>query len=235
MLPNNYWQKELLVDFKDKKPFLMKFILPMILLSPLMVFPIPLNVKAIILTIFILFTGTLGSSVKLSRLRESGMMEKLAVMPLSPPSFLANYIFANSLFDGLQLIVPTVLIILSSLSNYTAVFWIALTYISVILAANSIGILVALLANSSAEVHLYSTLTVLIMGALSVPFSSSINSFTGYIGNVLPFHLFYNSLLYGWGILTPKFLIIAPLTASVFLILVLLLSPRLFNFNSYLS
>ena len=166
--------KKLIDDFKDKKPFLMKFILPLILLSPLIFFAVPLNIKAMILTIFILFTGTLGLSVKLSRLRESGMLEKLAVLPLSPSRFMANYLFANTIFDLLQLLIPTVLIVLISLSNFYAVIWVSITYIAVVLAANSIGVLVALMACSSGEVHLYSTLTVLLVGAISIPFSSSI-------------------------------------------------------------
>ena len=231
ILPSKFWQKELLEDFKDKKSFLMKFILPLILLSPLIFFSIPLNVKAIILTIFILFTGTLGASVKLTRLKESGMLEKLAVLPISPRSFMANYIFANSIFDGLQLLAPFIMIIILSLTNYTAIIWIIITYITVILAANSIGVFVALLASSSAEVHLYSTLTVLIVGAISISFSSSIGGLIRDIGNVLPFRLFYDSLLYAWGIYSPKFLIIAPISTTMLVLLVLLLSPRIFHFN----
>ena len=231
MLPNNLWQKELLDDFKDKRPFLMKFILPIILLSPLIFFPIPLNVKAIILTVFILFTGTLGSSVKLSRLKESGMLEKLAVLPLSPTSFITNYLFANSLFDALQLFIPSLLIVLLSLSNYTAVIWITISYIAVILAANSIGVLIALLASSSAEVHLYSTLTVLLVGALSIPFTSPMGNLIKDLGSILPFRIFYESLLYGWGIYSPKLLIIAPVSTAVLLLLVILCSPRLFHFH----
>ena len=45
MLPDNIWQKELIDDFKDKKPFLMKFVLPLILLSPLIFFAVLLNIK----------------------------------------------------------------------------------------------------------------------------------------------------------------------------------------------
>lgn len=231
MLPNNIWQKELLDDFKEKKPFLMKFILPLILLSPLIFFAIPLNIKAMILTLFILFTGTLGSSVKLSRLRETGMLEKIAVLPLSPSSFMANYLFANTLFDILQLLVPTILIIFLSLSNITGLLWIGIAYISVVLAANSIGVFVALIAGSSGEVHLYSTLTVLLVGAVSIPFSSSMGGMIMGIGNILPFKLFYDSLLYGWGIDTTNILIIAPISSAVILAIVLLMSPRLFKFH----
>ena len=231
MLPNNIWQKELLDDFKEKKPFLMKFILPLILLSPLIFFAIPLNIKAMILTLFILFTGTLGSSVKLSRLRETGMLEKIAVLPLSPWSFMANYLFANTLFDILQLLIPTIFIIFLSLSNITALLWIGVAYVSVVLAANSIGVFVALIAGSSGEVHLYSTLTVLLVGAVSIPFSSSIGGVIMGIGNILPFRLFYDSLLYGWGVDTTNILILAPISSAVILAIVLLLSPRLFKFH----
>ncbi len=209
----------------------MKFVLPIILLSPLILFPIPLSVKGMILTIFILFTGTLGSSVKLSRLRESGMLQKLAVLPLTSSSFMSNYVLANTFFNLFQLLIPTTLIILFSLSNYYALFWISISYISVILAANSIGVLVALISGSSGEVHLYSTLTVLVVAAVSIPFTSTASNLLATVGNLLPFRPFYDSLLYGWGIYSFKLLYIAPISAAVLFAIVLLMSPRLFNFD----
>ena len=141
------------------------------------------------------------------------MLEKLAVLPLSPSRFMANYLFANTIFDLLQLLVPTVLIVLIGLSNFNAVIWISITYIAVVLAANSIGVLIALIAGSSGEVHLYSTLTVLLVGAISIPFSSSIGGTVMVIGNILPFRLFYDSLMYSWGLLSPKILFIAPISS----------------------
>lgn len=231
MYPHNFWQKELLDDSKNKKAFIMKFVLPLILLSPLIFFHMPLNVKAMILMLFMLFTGTMGTSVKLTRLKESNMLEKLAVTPISPSKFMANFVFANSLFDGLQLLVPFVLIVFFSTSNVIGVPWIFICYIAAILGANVIGVLVALMAGSSGEVHLYSTLTVLLVGAISIPFTASIVGFVRDIGNILPFRLLYDALMGGWGIYSSKLLILAPISAIALLGLVLLLSSRLFRFH----
>ncbi len=231
MNPNNFWQKELLDDSKDKKAMIMKFVLPLILLSPLVIFHMPLNIKALILTLFILFTGTMGTSVKLTRLKESNMLEKLAVIPLSPAKFMANFIFANVLFDGLQLLAPFILIVFLSASQVTEIPWIFICYIAAVLGANTIGVLVALIADSAGEVHLYSTLTVLLVGAISIPFTESIGGFVRDIGNILPFQLFYDSLLNGWGIYSAKFLILAPISGTALLGLILLLSPRIFRFH----
>ncbi|MGZ4159536.1 MAG: ABC transporter permease [Methanobacterium sp.] len=231
MYPDKFWQKELLDDSKNKKTLAMKFILPLILLSPLIVFHIPLDIKAIILTLFILFTGTLGTSVKLTRLKESNMLEKLAVLPISPARLMLNFIFANSLFDGLQLLIPSVLIVFLSASQVNGVFWIFTCYIAAVLCANVIGVLVALIAGSSGEVHLYSTLTVLLVGAISIPFTSSISGIVRDIGSILPFRLFYDSLIGGWGLYASNVLILAPISSAAILGLVLLLSPRLFRFH----
>lgn len=231
MYPNNFWQKELLDDSKDKKAMVMKFILPLILLSPLIIFHIPLNIKAVILTLFILFTGTLGTSVKLTRLKETNMLEKLAVIPLSPSKFMVNFVFANTLFDGLQLLVPFVLIVFFSVSHVTEITWITTCYLAAILGANAIGVLVALIAGSSGEVHLYSTLTVLLVGAISIPFTVSVGGIIRDIGNILPFKLFYDALLNGWGIYSTKILVIAPISSMMLLCFVIFLSPRLFRFH----
>lgn len=231
MHPHNFWQKELLDDSKDKKTLLMKFILPLILLSPLIVFHMPLDIKALILTLFILFTGILGTSVKLTRLKESNMLEKIAILPISPAKFMMEFVFANALFDGLQLLIPFVLIVFLSAPLVTGISWIFVCYIAAILGANFIGVLVALMAGSSGEVHLYSTLTVLLVGAISIPFTESIGGFVRYIGDILPFRLFYDSLIGGWGIYSPKMLILAPVSATALLCLVILLSPRLFRFH----
>jgi hypothetical protein len=231
MYPHSFWIKELLDDSKDKKAFSMKFILPLILLSPLIFFHMPLDIKALILMLFILFTGTMGTSVKLTRLKESNMLEKLAITPLSPAKFMANFVFANSLFDGLQLLIPFVLIVFISTPLVTGVPWILVCYIAAVLGANAVGVLVALMAGSSGEVHLYSTLTVLLVGAISIPFTESINGLLRYIGDILPFKLFYDSLIAGWGIYSSKILILAPISALALLGLVMLLSSRLFRFN----
>jgi len=231
MYPHYFWMKELLDDSKDKKAFSMKFILPLILLSPLIIFHMPLDIKALILMLFILFTGTMGTSVKLTRLKESNMLEKIAVTPLSPSKFMLNFVFANSLFDSLQLMVPFVLIVFISAPLVTGISWILACYIAAILGANVIGVIVALMAGSSGEVHLYSTLTVLLVGAISIPFTESISGFIRYIGDILPFKLFYDSLIVGWGIYSTKMLILAPVSAIALLGLVILLSPRLFRFH----
>ncbi len=230
MYPHNYWLKELLDDSKDKKAFTMKFILPLILLSPLIIFHMPLNIKAMILMLFVLFTGTMGTSVKLTRLKESNMLEKLAITPLSPSRFMANFVFANALFDGLQLLTPFVLIVFLSAPQVTGISWIFICYVAAILGANAIGVLVALMAGSSGEVHLYSTLIVLLVGAISIPLTTSIGGFIRTFGDILPFRLFYDSLIGGWGVYSPKILILAPISGATLLGLVILLSPRLFRF-----
>ncbi|HZD43128.1 MAG TPA: hypothetical protein VE134_03645, partial [Methanomicrobiales archaeon] len=111
MQPDSLWQKELLEETKGKRSLLFKFILPLLLLAPFTLPQVPLQVRVAGLTIAVLFIGVFGSSVRLSRIRESKMLERLGVLPLSPRRLTAEYLFASAIMDALQLALPFVLVV----------------------------------------------------------------------------------------------------------------------------
>lgn len=153
-------------DCRSKKALAMKFLLPLLLLSPLALGHVPDHIKAWILSMAVLFTGTFGSAVGLAQIGESKMLEKLAVMPVSPRRIIADYMMASMLMDGLQLMVPFVLVAGLTASHLPAAM---ACYVAALVASSALGVIVAVMAGSSAGVHLYAALAVLVSGALSSP------------------------------------------------------------------
>ncbi len=171
MLPTNLFTKEIVEDFKDRRALIFKFALPMILLAPLAFVPMPLGVKASIIAILVLFLGVFGSAVGLAKLREGGLLERLAISPASKRSMIGQYVLANSLMDSLQLLIPiSVLVFRSAFPGSVVIFF--ATFLSAVLASNSLGAAVAVASGSSGEVHLFATLSVLLVAAASGLFMS---------------------------------------------------------------
>jgi ABC-type multidrug transport system permease subunit len=232
MLPGRFWQKELLEDLKSWRALATKVLLPLILLSPLAIGKVPAHVKAGGLAVAVLFTGTFGSAVGLVRLRESKMLERLAVLPLSPGVLVADYVLANALFDALQLLPPLVVVTWSGRPQPAGVLWVLICYVATLVAANAIGVLVALAAGSSGEVHLYAALVVLVVGGLSGLFTKSMCDPLGQLGLLLPFRHFSDALLHAWGSEATRFSVLAPLSGGALFCIALLLSSRLFGLRA---
>jgi hypothetical protein len=162
MLPGRLWQKEILANLRDRRALGMKLLLPLALLSPLMLERVPAHVRSGGLAVAVLFVGTFGSAVGLVRLRESRMLERLAVLPQSSARLLGEYMLAGVLFDGFQMLAPLVAVaILGGLATSRIPGLIA-CYLVALVTANALGVLAALVASSSGEVHLYAALIVLL-------------------------------------------------------------------------
>ncbi len=231
MLPSRYWQKEFLEEIKSKRTLTMKFLLPLLLLSPLAIFSIPYNIKAGGFTAAVLFIGVFGSAVKLVRLRENRMLERLAVLPIPSAYIVCEYILINSFFDGLQLLAPLLIIYGLEHSQPIALLWIFACYIAALLTANALGVLVTLISGTSGEVHLFAFLTVLVVGGLSGLFMILLPSPLREIGFIMPFRHLFDALLYGWGFSLPQVPFLGPLMGIAWLVGTLTLSSRLFRFK----
>jgi ABC-type multidrug transport system permease subunit len=230
MLPDRFWKREMAEDLKSKKALLLKFLVPLIFLVPLLIAPIPTVARASGFVMVILFVGIFGSAVRLARLRESRMLERLAVLPLSPRQMVAEYIGAHSVFDMLQLAVP--LLIFTSMVHPLpiGVLWIGVSYVASIVGANALGVLVALMAGSSGEGHLYGILTVLIAAGLSGLFFVTLPDALQGIGLLLPFRYLVDAFVSGGAGVNPYLMVQGAAVGGVLVVLVFLVSPRLFRF-----
>jgi ABC-2 type transport system permease protein len=227
MLPSNLFLKELLEDFKGRKSLAMKFLLPLVLLGPVVLAPIPVALKAGIFAFMILFLGVFGAAVGMVRMREQKVTDRLAIIPVRSSTLIMQYVIANTVTDVLQLSIPLVLFLAVSTPTPVA-FWIPLIYVLAVLAANLIGALVALAASSSGEVHLYAIIVTLGIAVISGIFFALPGGFNA-IGLFIPFRSFSDALLAGSGIQVGLGFLIAPLPVAILALAAVRLSGRFFK------
>jgi hypothetical protein len=223
MMPDSFWKKELLEDLSNRKALALKFLIPVILLFPVILIPqVPLQVKATALPGALLFVGVFGSAIGLLKMRESGMGERLASLPLSRRSIVLQYVLANTLSDAVQLALPFIALVLIS-GTQISIPLLLLSYASALVAANSLGALVASLSTSAGEGHLFSILAVMAMAALSgiIPAGGIFESMSAFS----PIHSLYLVLIGT----VPALQLILPLFSSLLLLaLPLVFSRRIF-------
>jgi len=165
--PDSIFQKEILEDLRNRRGLVLKFALPAALLLPLILADVPLSLPATGITIAVVFSGVFGSSIGLVRLRESGMLERMAMLPTSPRRLIAGYAFANILLDGAQLAIPLVVFLVIHPPAPVGAVCVIVSFASAVVAANALGILVAAIPESSGEGHIYAIITVMAAIVLS--------------------------------------------------------------------
>lgn len=226
ILPHRFWQKELLEASRDRRAFVLKFLLPLLLLAPLALGAVPAPMKAVGFSVAILFIGVFGASVRLIHLRESRMLERMAVLPVPPRGLMAEYVLASAFLDGVQLLIPLALVVGSGGYSISSVTVILLVYPAALIGANALGVLVASLSASAAEGHLFAVLSVILVAGLSgvVPGADA-----GWSSWLLPFGPFAATLRASADGAPLASVPIAWLSAIALLGLVLAVSPRLFQ------
>lgn len=225
MMPDNLLRKELMEDFRSRKALALKFLIPaLLLLPPILVSAIPPGMKASILPLSLLFVGVFGSSIGLLKTRESGMGERLSSLPVPSYSMVAQYILANAFSDGLQLALPFAAFVFLTAPPVDMPL-LLIAYVSVLVAANSLGALVALLADSAGEGHLYSVLMVMAVGLLSGVFMDG--GIIGLLSALSPLRSLHSALLGGSA--SPAAFIFPVAVCSILFTAPLTLSKRLFR------
>jgi ABC-type multidrug transport system permease subunit len=229
VLPGSYWRLEVLMDFKSRKAIILKFVLPAILLVPFALPSIPAEIRAGIIALVILFTGTFGAAVGLVRIRENRMVERLAVLPVNPALIVSDYILANAFLDGIQLLIPLIVITGIGVPNFPGILWVCLCFVVSLVAANAIGVIIGIMAASSGEVHLFAALTVLgiaITSGIPMAIPGPINV----IGLLFPFRYLSDALLYAWGLTISRSLLAISFNSAIIIyVIALLLATRFFK------
>lgn len=231
MLPNALWQEAIIEECKSRRSLATKLLLPLILVGPLALAWVPPAMRSGGMALAVIFIGIFGSSIGIVGLRDSKMLERLAVLPLHPAVVVSNYIMGRSVFMGIQLALPLALILLVGQSRPISMISLSLVilcYIAALVSASAVGTVVALIARSSGEVHLYAFLTVIAVAGLSGIFPGT--GLIGFVMKISPFWL-SNTLLFSWGaseLYTPA---MALISGAIILLAALLLSPRLFRLD----
>ncbi|MGA9097876.1 MAG: hypothetical protein WB392_02990 [Methanotrichaceae archaeon] len=232
MLPNALWQEAIIEECKSRRSLATKLLLPLILVGPLALAWVPPAMRSGGMALAVIFIGIFGSSIGIVGLRDSKMLERLAVLPLHPAVVVSNYIMGRSVFMGIQLALPLALILLVGQSRPISMISLSLVilcYIAALVSASAVGTVVALIARSSGEVHLYAFLTVIAVAGLSGIFPGT--ELIGFVIKISPFWQLSNTLLFSWGaseLYTPA---MALISGAIILLAALLLSPRLFRLD----
>ncbi len=219
MRPDSFFRKELLEDLRDRRGLILKFVLPTALLLPLILAGVPVSLQAAGITVAVIFSGVFGSSIGLVRIRESGMLDRMAMLPASPRRLTAGYILANALLDLAQVAIPLSVFLLVHPPSPAGVIYVAVSFASAVVAANALGVLVAVVPGSSGEGHLYAIVTVMAATALSGLIAPA-----PYTQGLLPFWYLYAAL-----VAAPGAFALSPVLAALLLGSVLMVSPGLFR------
>jgi len=231
MRPDTLWQKELIEETKSIRTLSIKLLLSFILISPLAIMQVPPHISANGLAIALIFLGVFGSSVGIVGWRDTKMLERLALLPYPPFRTISDYILANSFLEGLQLAVPFILILFSRHVGPVNILWVIACLLAALVAANSLGVIVALISKSSGEVHLFAFLAVLLVSGLSGLLGGTNIWPLSVIGPIWPFWQFSNSLLFAWGLSDLHIPLLALITGAMIYFASLFFAPRLFQFE----
>ncbi len=194
MRPDSLFWVELMEDSRRRRSRVIKFVLPVALILPLLIADVPSSLKFSALPLLVLFMGVLGASVGLSGMRERGMLERLSVLPVAPRKMIGDYIMANVAMDSLQMIVPSVLLVLVLRPEAGAVAVAAIGLLLCIFLSNELGVLMAIAARGTGEVHLYSGVCVLLVGGASGLFMGNAEGLIQTLQTSLPFGLVSSAL-----------------------------------------
>jgi hypothetical protein len=230
MRPDTLWQKELIEETKSIRTLSIKLLLSFILISPLAIVQVPPHISANGLAIAVIFLGVFGSSVGIVGWRDTKMLERLALLPYPPFRIISDYILANSFLEGLQLVLPFILILFSRHIDPVNILWVIVSLLAALVAANSLGVIIALISKSSGEVHLFAFLGVLLVSGLSGLLGGTNIWPLSTIGPIWPFWQLSNSLLFAWGLSDLQIPLLTIITGAMIYFASLFFAPRLFQF-----
>ena len=211
MRPDNLFRMELLEDLRRKGPLALKLVLPIVLVIPLTLDRVSTTFRVDGLPLIVLFLGVLGSSVGLTRLRERGLLERMSALPVRRSKLVMDYLMANTAMDAIQIIAPFTILAISFRLHMDSLALAAVGLAVCLVLSNTLGVLVAMAAGGSGEVHLYSGICVLGVAGLSGLFFGGSSPMIDSISNILPFGVLASGLSQ-----TATDAAVGPIIASVF-------------------
>jgi hypothetical protein len=225
--PDDLLRLELLQDLRRRRSLALKFILPAVLVLPFALLDMPDGLRANGLPLIVLFLGVLGSSVGLARLKESRLSERLATLPIARRRMALEYLGANVAMDGLQVLAPTLIMVVALGTGAILLASVALALMLSLVFANGLGMLISMVAGGSGEVHLYSAVAVLVVAGVAGLFFPEMPEGMGTLANVLPFNYLAQSLLGAEGLALQA--IACSVVTALVVALAIYASPRFFR------
>lgn len=171
MLPSHYWQKELIEIARDRRGLMLKLVYPTALAAPVILGNVGFEVVTGVVALLVAFAGIFGTAVSLAQDRQGGALARLLTTPRNPLRCFLETALVRTMLVGMQTM-PVVALVTWRYGGVLAalVYLTGLLFLSVS-AATLIGLLLGMVAESAAQVHLYATLTVFPLLALAGLFS----------------------------------------------------------------
>lgn len=151
---------------------------------------------ALVYTILFTFFGVFGSAIPLVRDAESGLLGRVLLTGIAPARFVAERLAAQVALDAIQLAPALLLLGLAYRASPQELAAAALALAAGLLAANAIGVWVAVVARSIAEAALFGATVALLALHFAGVFRSPLpGSFSARVEPLLPFSALHDAVL----------------------------------------
>ena len=228
MNPANIFQLEVYSTLYHQRSLIMKLSFTLLLMSPFLIFNIPLKAKVYGLVFVLLFTSFFGAAVTFVRRRSEGHINYLKLLNYSKYEVVRDYILSSALVDIFQLLIPFTLFVLINMTKITlyAMLQLYVIYIVSILFFNILGLLLGFVMKSNAEVHLSGIFFMGILVSFSdlVPVSHKLCTFIRVFAKFNPVTYLFKAfnVLVAQGSVIPVGFIISFFCLLIFIVLFLL-------------
>ena len=155
--PDTYWKKDVALFFSKRFALFIKMLYPVAIIVPVAASGIPAQYAAAVIGIVAVMAGTFGAGESLTIDLNDGILDRVALTPVSPYRIVFEILAVNALLDLLQLL-PALAIVF--LLHPVPLVWILAATVAVfatLVTANCIGIFIANFTSSPADVLLYAT------------------------------------------------------------------------------
>ena len=154
VMPAGMWTREWLLTLARPRSVVVKIVMPLILAVPLVTGRAPTFWAGMLLTVLVAMVGAVGSGVALARARSGGLLARLAVVPRSPARVIGAWVLASAAVDAVQMLPVALVVIAAGGSDAQSAVALLACIPAVLIATNTLGCALSLLADGPGEVLL---------------------------------------------------------------------------------
>ncbi|MFQ5594775.1 MAG: ABC transporter permease [Anaerolineae bacterium] len=154
------WQIELLQNRRAIVPLVVKLVYPGLTVAIMLLGGAPRHIAASVIVLLIAFMSVVDLGLAWVRDRRTGMLDRLALTPLSPRTIVLDRLRASVTMDLIQTLPIVALLAVVFRSTGPAVVVLTATLAAALVCSNVISLAVTLLPGGRREVILYAVITV---------------------------------------------------------------------------
>lgn len=189
------WDLELLAAQRRARVLIISIAVPLGLVAAVAFGNAPAPHAALVYTVLFTFFGTFGAAIPWARDAERGLIHRLVLAGVPLPWLAAQRIAAGALIDLIELAPSAAVLCVLERATPSQAGLLFGTLAIALLAANTLGVLVAALARSIAETALLAAVSALLLLHYSSVFRTpAAGSFYEAVQQVLPFHYMHRAI-----------------------------------------